>query len=708
MRARLLLVWAVLLPLLGVARPAGAQPDKPEEKPAESKDTDALVTVGEALELLGANKADQALEKLTKTLEQCASCEPGTRALVASTLGIVYGTGKSDLERAQAAFELALREDPALELDRQFAGKDVGRVFAEAQKEVKRLPKSGKGATRLPPTKSQRDANQAAQKQLAAGNWSDCMATLVGAMDKGGFAEGKLTLARCEETGGLLIEASKDAARAVELAKGEADKEIEKSASQLVAKLDDDTPRIIVEIPASIDSAVVKIDGVEHDKALAKKGIPVNPGKATIEVVGKKAGYPFTFKTVETIDRGEKITVDVSQSSGSQNSAVQQCLANAKTADEVALCLETGGKGRGLTFRGALEVSSYNDSQNVDVLSPAVKLAFENPTQGWLVGGTALVDVVSAASPDIVATASRRFDQARFAGTIGADLKIDAVKIGVSGAVSYESDYVGRAGGARLSADMADKRVTPSVAYTFGYDTIGMDGTPFDQFSNELFVHTVDVGISAVLSATTVLTIGGTFVHENGDQTKPYRHIPLFGPGVAEGVPRGATPELVADSRLPLEPGEHLPDTRNRGAFAAGLRHRFETSTLRIDERLYIDSWGLKASTLESRFLFDVGESTRLGPHVRFHIQSGVDFWQRAYTASGSSFPLTLPEFRTGDRELGPLFGLSLGGTFRQKVSDSLAFGLAVDGLYSQFLDHLYVFDRWGLFTASTMEVVIE
>jgi hypothetical protein len=685
------------------------EPAKREDPPpsgAAEAEALALAAVAEALDLMNAGKADEAVTTLTKRFEACGACEASTRALVLSTLGVLYGTGKRDLERAQTIFEVALREDPTLELDREFAGKDVGKAFAEAQREVKKNPQGpGKGATRLPPTKTQLGAAREGAGQLASGNWSDCMGTLIGAMADSEFAEGKLALARCEEAGSLLLEAGRDATRALELAKAEGNAEVAAKATELLDKLGDETPRILVVVPPSIDSPEISIDGEKFSKEEAAKGIPRNPGKATVEVVGKKAGYPFNFKSQETVERGEKITVDVSQASGSQNSAVQQCLANAKTADEVALCLETGGKGRGLTFRGALEVASYNDTLHVDALSPGIQIGFENPAQGWLIGGSAVVDVVSAASPDIVATASRRFDQARFAGTLGGDVKIDVVRLGLTSAISYENDYTGRAVGAVIAADVLDKRLTPSLAYTLGYDTVGIAGGGYE---SDVFRHTVDVGASAVLSASTVLVGAGTFVAEDGDQSKPYRHIPFFTSDVAADVPRGATPRAVADARLPITAREQLPDSRLRGAVALGIRHRFEDSTLRADQRVYLDDWGLIASTTDGRFLIDATETTRVGPHVRFHVQGGVDFWQRAYVASAAGFPLSIPEYRTGDRELGPMLPAKVGGSIRQRLGEALALGLAVDGQYSQFLDHIFVFDRWGLFTASTLELVLE
>lgn len=697
---RAFIVISLLLGAL-LARPSSALA-------AEPTADEAVEVAVSALEKMLAGNADEGIELVRPLLAACKACPADTRGILLGTLGILYGTGKKDLERSRLLFEMALREDPSLQLDPTFANKEVQKVFAEASKEAKRTPDGpGKGATRIPPSGEQLEAARAAEAQLAGGNWSDCMGSMLGSLGSEEYALGKLVLARCEEAGGLLLEARKDAELAKRLADEEGDAELAAKAAELVEKLENDTPRIVVVVPASVDGAVIKIDGVEYDKEAAKKGVPLNPGKATVEVTGKKAGYPFNFKTVERVDRGERVTVDVAVQGGTQSSAVQACLANAKTAAEVAVCLETGGKGRGLTFRGGVEVTSYNDTTHVDVLSPGIKVSLENPTEGWLVGGTALVDVVTAASPDIVATASRRFDQGRFAGTFGGEYKIGFARVGANAGISWENDYVGRAVGGRVSADVLDKRLTPSIGYQYGWDTIGMSDTSYDQYSQSLDVHTIDGGVSAVLSAETLLLGGVTVVHESGDQSKPYRHVPMFSADVAGSVPKGATPELVAGSRLPIAPREQLPLERTRFAGSAGVRHRFESATLRVDERLYTDSWGMLGTTTDARFLFDL-DDTQVGPHLRAHVQSGVSFWQRAYTATLAPEGNTLPEYRAGDRELGPLFGITVGGSIRHALTEALTAGLQIDGIYTQFLDHIYLFDRWGVFTATTLEVLVE
>ncbi len=710
-------VLASLIGLAAWSQSARAEDKKPDEaasaekKPAaEAPPSEEAVgaDIEKAIAAIQSGKADDAIASMRSNLARCGGCSGELRTGILVTLGMAYGQGKKDLPRARVAFALALREDPSVDIDRKAAGKDIAQAFTDAQADAKRNPALGKGAVRLPATREQAAAADSAAALVAQGKWEDCLGQL-SLSDEDEFASGRFVLAQCEEAGGLLLEAAKDAQRALELAKAEGDKDLASKVQDLVEKLDNDVPAIIVIVPASVDKPVIKIDGVEFDKETAKKGITRNPGKATVEVVGKKGGYPFNFKTVETIDRGEKITVDVAVSGGA-SSAVQACMANAKTAAEVAVCLETGGKGRGLTFKGGLEVTTYNDTTSVDVVSPAISLLFENPTQGWQVSGSALLDVVSAASPDIVATSSRRFDQARFGGTLGGEVKVDFFRVGANAGTSIENDYVGRSVGGRVSADVMDKRLSPTLGYSYGWDTIGISGTDFAEFSNNLNTHAIDAGVSAILTATTILIGSGNFVVETGDQSKPYRHVPMFAPAVAETIERGADRATVGGARLPVAPLEQLPLQRLRGAFSFGVRHRFEESTLRADERLYMDSWGVKASTTEARFLLDLGEHTRVGPHLRFHIQGGADFWQRAYsvTLDPATGSLALPAFRTGDRELGPLFGVTAGGSIRHELIESLALGFAIDAIYTHFLDHIYLTDRIGVFTATTLELEVE
>ncbi len=353
---------------------------------------------------------------------------------------------------------------------------------------------------------------------------------------------------------------------------------------------------------------------------------------------------------------------------------------------------------------------------SVDVFAPTAFFSAENPTAGWQVGATYGVDVVTNASPDIVATASRRYDEIRHAASLAAEMKIGPVRAGIDGAVSIEPDYIGRGVGAAVSADLFNKQITPTLAYHLGFDIMGRCGahnsvmtcTPFSVFSRNILTHTIDLSSSFIISPSTALTFAGTVGILNGDTSKPYRHVPMFTADVAALIPRGATPSLVNGVRLPPAPFEQVPDSRLRFAVMGRVAHRFENATLRADERLYADNWGLKASTTDARYLHDVTKTVRVGPHARFHVQNGADFWQRAYVATPSSDGWTLPKYRTLDRELSPLFAVTVGANFRWALTEIFAVNLVAQGIYTQFLDTIYVYDRWAFFSATTLELGVE
>ncbi|APR76470.1 Hypothetical protein A7982_01817 [Minicystis rosea] len=683
---------------------------------AGDKDPDGLVAVAESLSDYVGGKSKDALKKLEEALKACegAACESGTRAQLHVAIAIVQGAGLKDSKKALASFEAALKEDPKVVPDKQFMNASLNKLFAEAQKNVK---KGTAGATRPAPTKEQMSAVAAATAQLNGKDWSSCMGTIIAVMAENEFAAGKLILAQCEDAGGLVLEATSDAKLALKYAEEEANADIKKKANDLLARLATDTPAIIVVMPKTVDEPVLTVDGVVVPADKADKPIPHNPGKATVEVKGKKGSFPFTFKTTESFDRGERITVNVEAAGGGGNaSAIQQCLQSARNAADLQKCIESGGKGRGLTIRGGLEVASYNDNTNVDVLAPTLYFNAENPTSGWGVGATYGVDIVSNASPDIVATASRRYDEIRHAATLNAEMKIGPTRVGIDGGVSIEPDYIGRGVGAAVSADLYNKQITPTLAYHLGFDIMGRCGahgsamkcTPFDVFSRNILTHSIDLSTSIITSPHTVFLVAGTLSFQAGDTSKPYRHIPMFSADVAERIPRGATPKLVGSERLPTMPFEQVPDSRSRFAVLGRIAHRFENATLRADERLYADTWGLKASTTDARYFYDVTKTFRLGGHARFHIQNGADFWQRAYVATPGADGWTLPKYRTLDRELSPMFAATVGAGFRWQAADIFAINVLAEGMYTQFLDTIYVYDRWAFLSATTLELGFE
>jgi hypothetical protein len=109
------------------------------------------------------------------------------------------------------------------------------------------------------------------------------------------------------------------------------------------------------------------------------------------------------------------------------------------------------------------------------------------------------------------------------------------------------------------------------------------------------------------------------------------------------------------------------------------------------------------ASTTDLRLPIDVTQHLRVYPHGRLHLQQGVSFWKHAYTLENGAFPT----YWTGDRELGPLRTYTFGGGAQLALGRWILSG-QVDGMYTRFLDALYIVQRWGVLGSLGLEAVFE
>ena len=98
---------------------------------------------------------------------------------------------------------------------------------------------------------------------------------------------------------------------------------------------------------------------------------------------------------------------------------------------------------------------------------------------------------------------------------------------------------------------------------------------------------------------------GLTAVLEFGDQETPYRYLPTFAAGTT--VSNGASAAEVDAARTSVRVAENSPDARQRYAGSALVAHRFDNATVRVEERLYMDSWWLMATTTDFTLPVDVG-----------------------------------------------------------------------------------------------------
>jgi hypothetical protein len=370
---------------------------------------------------------------------------------------------------------------------------------------------------------------------------------------------------------------------------------------------------------------------------------------------------------------------------------------SAITALLVAFSKLAAAEGATVDTKG--EFSFYVDDDAVTVITPGVDLSVVHPLDGWSVNAGYLLDVVSAASVDIVATASSAWVENRNVGVLGGSYKPNEWQGQISGAVSHEPDYLSLSGGVSLSVELDEKHITPLVGYSYSHDIGGRTGTPYDVYGLVLDRHSAQLSSAFVINKSTLLTLIGDAIFEFGSQEKPYRTVPLFSSVVASQLQPGQSVDSVNALRVG-QAEESTPKTRQRYAATARIAWRGDATTWILTERAYGDSWGVVASTTEINNIHDLSEDFYLGVHGRLHLQGGADFYEIGYTGGSTSGVVTLPAYRTGDRELGSetMFTGGLGAHW--DFAETWGGDLQVDGGYTEYPNALFITNRLSFLTA--------
>ncbi len=663
-----------------------------------------------------------AKKKLQEALATCIrkGCTPPVKAQVHVSLGMV-ASQLGQAEEAKTEFGSALKSDPAVRLPASGITPSIriqwDEVFkisqaalaaeAAAQAASAETPAASPDEGKVPEGWSSAEAFKLAKEGLEAdqaGRLDECISKDQASLVLDEQPRTRLHLASCESRAGKLVEALKDGQKALEIGLQKRDSGVMRVARARVKDLIERIPHVTFTPPVGVSDLSVKFDDRPVPTESLTKRFSVNPGKHLVVAEGLVNGFPATFK--QEIDLKERELITVTITLKPQESAVSpaqiKCMLQAKTQEEVQKCLPQNTKN--IVFRLGIDFSGYGDTNSVYVVSPAVNASVISPTSGWNAGGSFLIDAVSAASPDIVSTASPPFRERRYAGSLGGGYKPGLYGAQVFGNVSSEPDYLSVTAGGVVTADLNEKLITPRLGYSYTHDNIfrGPDNPAFSLFQT----HQLEAGVTFVLSPTAVILLGLTAQFERGDQSKPYRYIPTFDPkGVAPFVPRGATIDLVNKYRLPIRPLEQLPTERDRYAFGLRFNKRLGNATLRLEERLYLDTWATKATTTDVRYMVDLTRRLRLWPHLRFHAQTGTNFYQLAYAANTDPTigPVTVFTYRSSDRELSPMVTTTLGGGVRialGSLEGDIRYGLTFVGdlMYSYYFKSLFIKSRTGVY----------
>ena len=263
--------------------------------------------------------------------------------------------------------------------------------------------------------------------------------------------------------------------------------------------------------------------------------------------------------------------------------------------------------------QGAVNVkgSLYADDDDTTVWTALADAEVALPSDAR-VGAHALIDVISAASVDVVSAATERFEETRIelGGRAGMYIT-DEVDLGVGFVHSQENDWESFSPSATITAELFKRNTTLNAGYGFSHNLVGRAEDP--SFRRELDSHTAQASISQVIDDKSVLNLAYTFQASLGFQSSPYRFVTAFG-GVF------STPE-------------RHPDARYRHAVTvSGLRYLVKDVGLEASYRFYGDDWGVLSHTAHAgvaavRF----ADFVDLRFRGRFYYQVAADFWREQY-----------------------------------------------------------------------------
>lgn len=698
----LLVLLLLMLPVRALAASADAQVQAEYEKIVSGDIADAN---------FGA--ARRKLQGLAERCKKRSACSTKTIATVNTMLGVVLAQ-MGQREAALQAFAVAFEADPKAEIP---SNADVTeatkRLFGEARAEY-----DASHARPDDPFKvvwKKREAAILFVDGLAAkkkGDSSTCVEKIQKALEIEENIGARIHLADCLDASGRLVDSARELTTVIEKATVAREESFVAAARQRAESLVKRLGHLKFEVPAGMPDLRVTFDDRLVPKERLATTFVVDPGDHHVRAEGSIGGNVVLDSQTVTVPEGGTVSVKLSPKPRAVTQGQLDCLLSAKSESELQVCFEK--QGPSLVVKAAAEFSAYTDTQRVNVITPAINASVYSPTAEWSVNGSYLVDVVSAASADVVSTASPAFHDVRHAGTLGGGYRgLKPFSFDLNANLSVEHDYTSRGVDARVGMDLFDKQFTPALGYGFGYDTIGRTDVPFDVFSNTLTTHTVSATGTIILSPKSLLVVGGSLSAENGDQSKPYRYIPMFNPGTF--VPNHASIDYVNAVRLPERPLEQLPLERERYALAGRYISRIQpNATLRAEERLYIDTWGTKATTTDARYLMDLTPRVTVWTALRLHLQTGASFYERAYYARGTSNgQVKLPIVRTTDRELGPLFSPSpaLGSRFvLTSPASKIQLGLTTQGtvMFTKYFNAIYTGSRTAVYGTVGLDVEVQ
>lgn len=305
------------------------------------------------------------------------------------------------------------------------------------------------------------------------------------------------------------------------------------------------------------------------------------------------------------------------------------------------------------TWTGMVEMrANYYWETSTRVIAPEVRGRLVSP-DGVQIDGSYLLDAITSASIAAGVQEDIRFTEVRNQGTLGVSREFDLgeaqLRLGTSGRVSHEPDYLATGMTAYGTLSLNQRNTVLNLSLTYIHDDVGAvvrggearvdgDGRDLSDRGRQGQLEGITAGFSLnqVLSPVATLVLGYQLVQNWGFLQNPYRRA---------SVSENLSPEL--------HPGE-----RTRNTLYGRLAYFVpETSTaFHLMYRAYFDNWEVGALTPEIRVYQMIGSSVVLRLRYRHYTQVNSFFYQDSYSGDEDYFSAD----QKMDRFYSHLFGVQL------------------------------------------------
>src|ERR1019366_4073728 len=189
------------------------------------------------------------------------------------------------------------------------------------------------------------------------------------------------------------------------------------------------------------------------------------------------------------------------------------------------------------------------------------------------------------------------------------------VNIAAGFSESREHDYVSKGWSLNTLTDFNQKNTTLLLGVAGHDDSVETFYDPQHLYVGKQSFSSI-IGVTQLLNPLTTATLNFTWSRETGYLSDQYKLVQQ-------------TVELLPGDFFPLVFAENRPSEHNSGVTYASIERSFPRlcGSLEASYRLYGDTFGVIANTVELRWLQKIGDRVTLSPELRLYEQGAAKFY---------------------------------------------------------------------------------